>query len=48
MPEETEQLVVKKVPFEEVYQMVQTGKISDALTVAAVLKVKLMMLEGKI
>jgi 8-oxo-dGTP pyrophosphatase MutT (NUDIX family) len=48
MPEETEQLVVKKNSFEEVYQMVQTGKITDAVTVAAILKIKVMMLEGKI
>jgi ADP-ribose pyrophosphatase len=47
-PEETEQLVVKKIPFEEMYQMVANGIITDAMTVAAVLKVKLMMLEGSI
>ena len=48
MPEETEQLTVKKISFDEVYKMVQTGNIADAVTVAAILKVKLMMLEGKI
>lgn len=48
MPEETEQLVVKKLPFEQVYQMVQDGAITDAIAVAAILQVKLMMLEGKI
>lgn len=47
-PEETEQLAVKKLPFEEVYAMTQNGKITDALTVAAILKVKLMMLNGEI
>jgi 8-oxo-dGTP pyrophosphatase MutT (NUDIX family) len=46
MPEETEQLVIKKKPFDEVYQMVQTGKITDAITVAAILKTKLLLLEG--
>ena len=47
-PEETEQLVVKKVPFEEVYRMVNEGKITDSLTVAGILKVKLMMLQGNL
>lgn len=48
MPEETEQLVVKKIPFEEVYQMVETGVITDSLTVAAVLKIKILLLQGEI
>lgn len=47
-PEETEQLVVKKLPFEEVYRMVEEGRITDSLTVAAVLKVKLMLADGRI
>ena len=37
----------KKISFEEVYSMVQNGKITDAVTVAAILKIKLMMFEGK-
>jgi len=41
-PEETEQLEVKKIPFEEVYQMVISGQITDSLTVAGVLRVKLL------
>ena len=45
-PEETEQLRVKKLPFKELLQLVLDGKITDAMTVAAVLKLKLMMLEG--
>ncbi|WP_242692099.1 NUDIX domain-containing protein [Aridibaculum aurantiacum] len=48
MPEETEQLVVKKLPFEEAYQMVEDGLITDAMAVAAIQKVKLLMLQGKI
>jgi 8-oxo-dGTP pyrophosphatase MutT (NUDIX family) len=47
-PEETEQLVIKKVPFEEMYQMVCRGEITDAMTVGAVLKVKLLLLENKL
>ncbi|MFC3560929.1 NUDIX domain-containing protein [Pedobacter jamesrossensis] len=48
MPEETEQLVVKKIHFEEVYQMVLDGEITDSMSVAAILKAKLMMLNGEI
>ena len=47
-PEDTEQLVIKKIPFTEMYRMVCDGIITDAMTVAAVLKVQLMMLEEKI
>jgi len=47
-PEDTEQLVVKKLPFDTVYQMVCDGEISDSMTVAAVLKLKLLMLENKL
>lgn len=47
-PEETEQITLRKVPFEELYRLVDEGYITDSLTVAAVLKVKLMMLEGKL
>src|SRR5580698_3210598 len=47
-PEDTEQLVIKKLPFEEGYQMVFRGEITDAMTVAAVLKVKLLLIENKI
>ena len=47
-PEETEQLVVKKMPFETAYRMVEDGTITDSLSVAAILKVKLMLLDGRI
>lgn len=47
-PEETEQLTIKKVPFEEVYTMVLNGRIKDAVTVAAVLQTKILMLENKL
>lgn len=48
MPEETEELIVKKMPFEEAYQMVEKGIITDSLAVAAILKVKILLLEGKL
>ena len=37
-PEEDEQLVIKKLPFEEVYQMVLRGEIRDGLSVGSILK----------
>lgn len=48
MPEETEQLVVKKVPFAKAYEMVEEGVITDSLAVTAILKVKILLLEGRI
>lgn len=47
-PEETEDLRIKKLPFEQVYEMVLSGEITDSITVAAVLKVKILISEGKI
>jgi len=47
-PEDTEQLIIKKVPFEEVYQMVRKGQITDAMTVAAVLKLRLLLIENEL
>ena len=47
-PEETEQLIIKKLPFDEAYQMVERGEITDAMSVAAILKVKLMLADGRI
>lgn len=43
IPEETEQLQIQKIPFEELYQWVMSGEITDAMTVAAVLKLKLLL-----
>ena len=47
-PEETEQLMIKKLSLEEAYRMVEDGKITDSISVAAILKVKLMILDGRI
>lgn len=47
-PEDDEQLAVRKLHFNELYQMVESGEITDSLTVITVLKAKLLMLEGKI
>lgn len=43
IPEETEQLQIRKLPFEEVFQMAMNGEIKDALSVASIFKVKLML-----
>lgn len=44
-PEETEDLQIRKVPFETAYQMLSRGELTDSMTVAAIQKIKLMMLE---
>lgn len=44
-PEETEQLVIKKLPFEEAYQMVMNGTITDSMSIAAILKTKILFLQ---
>lgn len=48
MPEETEQLIVKKIPFEKAYEMAEQGIITDSIAVAAILKVKILLLQGKL
>jgi len=47
-PEESEDLIVRKLPFETAYQMVLTGEITDSLSVAAILKVKILHLTDKL
>lgn len=47
MPEETEQLVIKKLPFIEAYEMVEAGIITDSMSVAAILKTKVLLAEGR-
>lgn len=42
-PEDTEDIVVRKLPFEDAYRMVVTGEITDAMSVAGILQVKLML-----
>ncbi|MEM8897827.1 MAG: NUDIX hydrolase [Bacteroidota bacterium] len=45
-PEETEELHIKKMKLEEVYQMVESREIKDSLTVAAIYKLMLMKSTG--
>jgi ADP-ribose pyrophosphatase len=42
-PEETEQLQVRKVHFNELFDMVFSGEITDAITIAAVYKTKVLI-----
>lgn len=44
-PEETEQLTLRKVPFDDAYQMVLNGEITDSISVAAILKTKILIQE---
>jgi ADP-ribose pyrophosphatase len=45
-PEETEDLSIRKLPFEEAYQMVIQGQITDSISVAAILRTKILIQEG--
>lgn len=45
-PDETEDLRIRRVPFSEALAMVMRGEITDAISVAALMKARLMALEG--
>jgi 8-oxo-dGTP pyrophosphatase MutT (NUDIX family) len=45
-PEETEDLTVRKLSFNETMDLVKEGKITDAISVAALQRIQLMKLEG--
>ncbi len=47
-PDDTEDLAVKRVPFAEALEMVEAGQITDAITVAALLKVWRMAAKGEL
>lgn len=47
-PDHNEELAMRKVPFEELYAMVMRGEVRDSLTVAAVMKVKLLLTSGEL
>lgn len=46
-PEETEQLQIRKIPLEEAYRMVLRHEITDSLSVAGILRLKLLLDEKK-
>lgn len=45
-PEESEILQVKKIPFSEAYNWAMNGKITDGISVAAILKTKILLDQG--
>lgn len=47
-PEETEQLLLKKLPFDDAYRMVEEGTITDSISIATIIKIKLLLAEGKL
>lgn len=47
-PEDTEDLSLRSMPFDEAYSMVEEGQITDSLTVAALMKVRLLQLQGEL
>lgn len=47
-PDEDEEIEVRKIPFEELYQMVLRNEIWDSLTIAGVMKLKAMLDGGLI
>jgi 8-oxo-dGTP pyrophosphatase MutT (NUDIX family) len=47
-PEESEDLKIKKLHFNEAFEMVMQGKITDSISVAAIFKVKYLIDQGKI
>lgn len=42
-PEPCEELIIKKIKFEEAFEMVMRGEITDSLSIATIMKVKLML-----
>ncbi|MNV79651.1 adenosine nucleotide hydrolase NudE [compost metagenome] len=47
-PEETEELRIRKLPFQEAYEMVLNGQITDSMSVAAILKTKIILQESSL
>ncbi len=47
-PEETEELCLKKIPLKEAIEMIESGEITDAVTIIALQKVQLLLLQGKL
>jgi len=47
-PEDTEDLVVKKLPFSEVFELAMRGEITDGFALAAIFKVQLMLERGEL
>ncbi len=47
-PEETEQLKIKKLPLQTAFDMIDEGEITDSLSILALRKVQVLLLQGKL
>ena len=47
-PDETEKLAIKKLPFDEAVRMIEDGQITDAMAIAAIQKIQLLVYQGKL
>ncbi len=47
-PEESEDLKIRKLPFDELYEMLMNGEIKDALSMITIFKTKELMLRGEL
>jgi ADP-ribose pyrophosphatase len=47
-PEDTEELVVKKIPFDEAVRLVETGEITDSISIAAIQQIQLLIFGDKL
>lgn len=47
-PDHNEELAMRKLPFDELFSMVMRGEVRDSLTVAAVMKVRLLLDRGEL
>lgn len=47
-PEETERLIVRRLPFAQALKMVEVGKIRDAISIAGIQRVNMMALANKL
>lgn len=47
-PEETEKIITRKVDIEAALNMIAAGEITDAMSVAAIFKIKIMLADGNL
>ena len=47
-PDETEKKKKKKIPFDKAVQMIEDGLMTDAMAIAAIQKIKLLVYQGKV
>ncbi|MEM8907572.1 MAG: NUDIX hydrolase [Bacteroidota bacterium] len=48
MPEETEELTIRQLPFAEAFQMVMDGQITDSLAMVAIMKTHYLLERGQL